>query len=585
MIFNTFDIEKKQIKYAFLKITHILITQVCPPVTNFVSTYLFIVLNHTDMKKTLLFQLLLICVLIGGAQSAFANNIRVTDVLLTSQNFAAKTARVRFSVSWENSWRTNSEPNNWDAAWVFVKYKKQGEENWKHATLSNQQANHTAPSGSVIMPTNDGVGAFVYRSTNGFGTFNVNAAELQWNYGTDVLSSKERVEVRVYAVEMVYVPTGTFYVGSEGLETSSFTDGGWSMGGTIPYKVLSEGTLGIDDSAGRLWCIDNNIGNVPADPERKLSISFPKGYQAYYSMKYEVSQGQYRDFLNTLTLTQQNQRVSHPVTGAYAGGWYYDGMQVVEDVSPRFQPANRVGLRVVGSLGNNKPLIFACDLNPSSAPYTDVNQGDDGEWIAMGQLSWMDLAAYLDWSGLRPMTELEFEKSARGDGYPVAYDYAWGDNTITSADDITDGGTKNESTPTNGANVTSDNMWMVQGPMRSGVFADGASDRIKSGASHFGIMELSGNLLERTVTVANAAGSAFTGLHGNGTIGNDGNATQLYWPGSNNGTVVGADGIGFRGGDWFNSSMYLNVSDRTDATTVSTIRSFNYGGRGVRTAP
>ncbi len=197
----------------------------------------------------------------------------------------------------------------------------------------------------------------------------------------------------------------------------------------------------------------------------------------------------------------------------------------------------------------------------------------------------MDLAAYLDWSGLRPMTELEFEKSARGDGYPLAYDYAWGDNSIASADDITDGGTRDESCQTNGANAVYDNIFTVQGPMRQGVFATNNSDRLKSGASFYGIMELSGNVVERTVTVGSEAGREFTGLHGNGTIGIDGNATQIYWPGAVNGVVTGADGIGFRGGDWFTGGFNLNISDRTDAVTVSPIRSFNYGGRGVRTAP
>jgi formylglycine-generating enzyme required for sulfatase activity len=537
------------------------------------------------MKKAILFQIFMFCILIIDVQYVYANNIKVADVVLTSQNFSAKTARVRFNLSWENSWRVSNEPNNWDAAWVFVKYRKQGETSWKHASISNVQAHHTAPSGSVIMPDADGVGAFVYRSTNGTGNFIVNQAELQWKYGSDVLSSNERVEVRVYAIEMVYVPTGTFYLGSEGLETSSFTDGGWSMGPTIPYKVLSEGTLAIDDSADHLWGIDASIGNVPADAESKLTAAFPKGYQAFYCMKYEVSQGQYRDFLNALTRTQQAQRISHAVLGAYAGGWIYDGVQVIQDVNPRFQPANRIGLRVVEDPGANNPFVFACDLTPSTPPYTSVNQSNDGEWISMGMLSWMDLAAYLDWAGLRPMTELEFEKTARGDAYPLAYDYAWGDNAIANADDITDGGTRNEICPTNNANAVFDNVPTVQGPLRQGVFAANNTDRTKSGASYYGVMELSGNVTERAVTVGNQAGRNFTGLHGTGTIGIDGNATQIFWPGSLNGIVLGADGIGFRGGDWFTGGFNLNISDRTDAATVSTLRSFNYGGRGVRTAP
>lgn len=536
------------------------------------------------MKKAILFHLFMICALFCVNQTVYANNIRVTDVVMTNQNAATKTAKVRFNLSWENSWRTNNEPNNWDAAWVFVKYKTQSSNTWQQAKLSTLQASHTAPSGSTIMPSNDGIGAFVYRSTAGSGTFTVNQAELQWNYGDNILSSNERVEVKVFAVEMVYVPTSTFYLGSGGLETGSFTDGSWTTGGTIPFKILSEATLGIDDSIGKLWGIDATIGGLSSDPERKLSAAYPKGYQAFYSMKYEVTQAQYRDFLNSLNRVQQEARISHPVVGAYAGGWYYDGTQILEDVSPRFQPANRIGLRVVADPGPGKPLVFACDLNPSSSPYTASNQSDDGEWLAMGQLSWMDLAAYLDWSGLRPMTELEYEKAARGDQYPNAYEYAWGDNAILGADDIAFGGTKNEINP-NGANVAFDNNINVQGPMRVGNFATYNADRNKAGASYYGIMELSGNVSERVVTMATPAGSAFTGLHGNGVIGNNGNGTQVYWPGANNGEVVNANGTGFRGGSWFGGDSYLYVSDRTDATTVSNIRNFDFGGRGVRTAP
>jgi hypothetical protein len=50
---------------------------------------------------------------------------------------------------------------------------------------------------------------------------------------------------------------------------------------------------------------------------------------------------------------------------------------------------------------------------------------------AVGYLTWMDLAAFLDWSALRPMSELEYEKTARGSILPVAGEFAWGTTTIT----------------------------------------------------------------------------------------------------------------------------------------------------------
>ena len=42
----------------------------------------------------------------------------------------------------------------------------------------------------------------------------------------------------------------------------------------------------------------------------------------------------------------------------------------------------------------------------------------------------MNLCTYLDWAGLRPMTELEYEKICRGPSAPVAGEYAWGSTTI-----------------------------------------------------------------------------------------------------------------------------------------------------------
>ena len=52
----------------------------------------------------------------------------------------------------------------------------------------------------------------------------------------------------------------------------------------------------------------------------------------------------------------------------------------------------------------------------------------------MNYMTWTDLLAYLDWSCLRPMTEFEYEKICRGPVYPVANEYAWGNQTYTLAD-------------------------------------------------------------------------------------------------------------------------------------------------------
>jgi len=98
-------------------------------------------------------------------------------------------------------------------------------------------------------------------------------------------------------------------------------------------------------------------------------------------------------------------------------------------------------------------------------------------------------------------------------------------------------------------------------------------------------MELSGNLWERAVTVGNATGRAFTGLHGNGALSTNGHANETDWPGLTGGEVTGATGSGFRGGHWYFFASHMRVSDRVLAANSSSVRNVVYGFRAVRVAP
>jgi len=255
------------------------------------------------MKKTLAFFLLMV---ITGILNA--NNLTISNLSLTGKNTGSQYTMVQFNISWENSWRSSSAPNNWDAAWVFVKYRVAGGE-WQHAWLND--VGHTTPSGSAIdvglltpgttfnATTNPGLGAFIYRSAAGSGTNTFTGVELRWNYGANGVADNALVDIRVFAIEMGHVPQGAFTVGSGGTETGSFTNGPWASGATIPLSIASENALAVANSAGNLWYtststdIGDRTGPIPA--------TFPKGFNAYYCMKYEISQQQYVDFLNTLT--------------------------------------------------------------------------------------------------------------------------------------------------------------------------------------------------------------------------------------------------------------------------------------------
>jgi len=375
----------------------------------------------------------------------------------------------------------------------------------------------------------------------------------------------DTIRVRVFAIEMVYIPQGSFVLGSGGTESGSFTDGSWTSGATIPFTISSENALSIAASAGSLWGTSTSGNNTIGDAGT-LPAAFPKGYNGFYVMKYEVSQGQYRDFLNTLTYTQQATRTANAPNSAAGTGAL---------ITPT---TYRNGLKIKTSgVSSTTPAVYGCDLGGNGT----YDESDDGEWIACNYLSWADLMAYADWAGLRPMTELEFEKAARGPartGSPTANEYAWGNTTIDYFSDLSNAGTSSEAIgptrPNANCNYSSASP---DGPVRCGMFATSSSSRTTAGASYYGLMELSGNLWERCVTIGNATGRLFTGLHGNGTLDTSGNADVTNWPGT------GATGSGDRGGPWNNDNSYARDSDRSYAAYTFSYRLYHIGGRFART--
>ena len=545
--------------------------------------------------KNLPFLLLLLTT--AGVQ---ANNISVSNVTLLDRdksagvNNSANFTMVQFDLTWENSWRKSNLQANWDAAWVFVKYRRYGG-TWQHAWLNN--TGHIAATGSTIdigltdpkssfdPSSNPGLGAFVYRSLPGSGTNNFRNVKLRWNYGAQSVPDTASVEIKVFAIEMVYVPQGSFYVGSGSTETGSFTDGSWSSGATIPFQITSEAALGIDNAAGKLWGTstagNSSIGNSAADPEATLSASYPKGFAAVYCMKYEISQGQYRDFLNALTYDQQTSRTAAAPSSA-------PGTAALSNTN-----RNGLDIQISGNATSLTPAVYACNLDGDGS----YDEAEDGIWIACNFISWMDGCAYLDWSGLRPMTELEFEKLCRGNQTPVAAENAWGNSSATAVTSISNDGFNNETFSNTGANANYNNT--LTGPMRVGAFANASSTRISSGATYYGIMEMSSNLPEHVVSLGNVAGRSFTGIHGDGTLLSDGFSNVDFWPGINGNSttsaanaafggttgVTEAAGSGYRGGGFASDITRLRISQRNGAGLTSISRGSPDGMRGVRSAP
>ncbi len=472
--------------------------------------------------------LVLVGLVLLPAAPAAANNIRVSNVGLTKQDTVAKTVSVVFDLSWENSWR-NAE--NWDAAWVFVKFRAPGSSVWEHAALSTNSGAHVPGANGAISAVPDGKGVFLYHAANYTGNVNYAGAKLKWDYGSNGydFATGAVVEVSVHAIEMVLIPEGPYYLGSGGSEVGHFYQYTADLQTTNPFLVSSTNAITVTNSPGNLYYTS------AGDQAGIVSNSFPNGYAAFYCMKHEVSQGQYVDFLNKLTTAQANNRWPN------------------------------------SSAGRHTITRNAFNYYSASAPDRGCNY-----------LNWVDGAAYADWAALRPLTELEFEKACRGAAYPVPNEYAWGTtNGIQLAGEVGQQGSGTVMASPANANYNEPNT--LDGPARVGIFAarTGAT-RVLSGAGYYGVLELSWNMAERCVTVGASSGRAFTGLHGDGMLTNSaGEADVIGWPGTN------TSGAGYRGGRYGpgSASTWARVSDRTDATYFYQSRGIHSGWRGVRTAP
>ncbi|MEO1437304.1 MAG: SUMF1/EgtB/PvdO family nonheme iron enzyme [Bacteroidota bacterium] len=494
------------------------------------------------MKRNSL--LLLLCCFYFGA---FGANVTVSNVALTGQDVNANTYQVNFDISWEDSWRTNTFESNWDAVWIVVKYRQTPALEWQQANVA--EAGSVFPTGTTA-DFGGNVGFFLYRDAPGIGDVDFDNVSVRWEYGS--VPDDQVLEVCVIATEMVYIPEGAFEVG----DGSSNAIGNFQAGNSgNPLTITSEDALTLGGTFTTSLGASNPSPSFPDDFSVSntvvLPAEFPKGFQAFYIMKYEASEQQYADFLNRLTPVQATNRFPDQF-GSIGHGISNTGVP---------------------------PEIYVTDTPTHACNY----------------LEWADVAAYADWIGLRPVSELEYEKAARGTRDAVADECAWGTpfaaNYVYSLNFT---GTENEII-TNPAPGTGNALYLdtdqnfINQALRCGIFAASAADKTReeTGGSYYGVMEMTGNLWEVVITVGDPEGRQMNGsFHGNGIISSGaGESTVLTWPPDSPGSGTYADGTGVKGGS-FNSSLQRCAVSFRDLVNLPIDSGFNdVGMRLGRTAP
>jgi hypothetical protein len=355
-----------------------------------------------------------------------ADNLKLENLTVSPRD--DKTATVKCDLSWENSWRHGSFH---DAAWVFFKARADQKSEWQHVRLvADKVLNPTGygqdksgtPLEFVVPAGDDGfVGMFVRRAADGKGAVRARNVTAVWDFAANRGVTREvKVRVEGFGLEMVYVGEGPFFLGSGGKELNRFHAYAGDGQNTPPYRVAGAGPIPTGRQEGQLWA----AGIAPEDGGQ-VPASFPNGYSAFYAMKFpHITNAEYAGFLNTLTGPEAKQR-------------YYPGYHGTE--------IKRFG-------------------EPSKYAYTASAPDGRCRW-----LSWTDGAAYAAWAGLRPMTELEYEKAIRGPQEP--------------------------------------------------------DPRYDAGASYWGVADVNQGEMERPVSAGSAVARTFAGAHGLGTP-----ALPADWP-------------------------------------------------------
>lgn len=282
-----------------------------------------------------------------------------------------------FNLSWENAF--DNERNN-DAVWLFCKSKGQNGDSKHISVLStgHQVVNVFSEDPRLeFQVSEDRVGLFIFPIENYQGNVHV-TVKLKLNKTSFEGINTRNSSFKVFGIEMVMIPEGGFFAGStenRAIERGSIYAPKGDAKSLVKIKSEDQDLLVSED--GDLYYQQNE--GYEGDQQGTIPSTYPKGVNPYSIMKYELTEGQYVDFLNNISPNQSQQRSPHQEDG-YAGTIANTNGSFISDFPKR--PASFIG--------------------------------------------WDDAMAYADWAGLRPMTEFEFTKASRGPNKPEGIGFPWG---------------------------------------------------------------------------------------------------------------------------------------------------------------
>ncbi|MEM8889768.1 MAG: hypothetical protein AAGD28_17470, partial [Bacteroidota bacterium] len=245
----------------------------------------------------LLFSLLLVIACISVSASGLTiehvRSVNRDDVLSTPMS-------VIFDIRWDNAW---NNAKNHDAVWVFLKYNTPYDNHAKILPTGHQLLKNRSPQAGnpTLKVAEDGMGFFIIPPASCRGNLDYKLQVLLDTTGRKI-GFRQLNDLKVHGLEMVYIPEGPFSLGSPdeaAITRASLykSDANGEADGL--YRITSEAEIPVGPKSGNLYYwSETDLYN--GDQKGPIPAAYPKGFEAFYVMKYELNQGQYAAFLNSL---------------------------------------------------------------------------------------------------------------------------------------------------------------------------------------------------------------------------------------------------------------------------------------------